>query len=141
MDHPVCLECAVTVREALEAQVAEVEADCEAYEACLRQLETEGADEGVISDDEFERELKRMQMEEDKQRGELKRIQAQLAAVQAEKAGLEVASQELDQLEERYWHDFNNFKLQLQVEMIPSSHIVSVPFLAHRERVFSMLGT
>ena len=43
VDQPLCVECAARVREEIEAQTAEIEAECEAYEQALRRLEQENA--------------------------------------------------------------------------------------------------
>ena len=43
VDQPLCVECAARVREEMEAQTAEIEAECEAYERALRRLEQENA--------------------------------------------------------------------------------------------------
>jgi hypothetical protein len=40
-----------------------------------------------------------------------------LAAAEAESRALEVAAGELDALEERYFHDFNDFKAQLRAHV------------------------
>lgn len=41
MDQPLCIECATRVREEMESAVAELEAECEAYEVALHQLRQE----------------------------------------------------------------------------------------------------
>ena len=38
VDQPLCAECATRVREQIEARLAEVRADCAAYEAALARL-------------------------------------------------------------------------------------------------------
>ena len=43
VDQPLCVDCAARVREEMEAQTAEIEAECEAYECALRRLEQENA--------------------------------------------------------------------------------------------------
>ena len=43
VDQPLCVDCAARVREEMEAQTAEIEAECEAYERALRRLEQENA--------------------------------------------------------------------------------------------------
>ena len=41
VDQPLCAECATRVREQIEARLAEVRADCAAYEAALARLATQ----------------------------------------------------------------------------------------------------
>lgn len=41
VDQPLCIECATRVREEMESAVAELEAECEAYEVALHQLRQE----------------------------------------------------------------------------------------------------
>lgn len=43
VDHPLCLECTAKVREEVAAILAEVEAECAAYQAGLDQLEKEAS--------------------------------------------------------------------------------------------------
>ena len=44
-------------------------------------------------------------------------LQEELKAAQAEAAELESSAAELDALEDRYWHDFNDFKSQLRAHV------------------------
>ena len=43
VDHPLCLECTAKVREEVAATLAEVEAECAAYQTGLDQLEKEAS--------------------------------------------------------------------------------------------------
>ena len=43
VDQPLCVECATRMREEMEAQTVEIEAECEAYEQALRRLQQENA--------------------------------------------------------------------------------------------------
>ena len=43
VDQPLCVECAGRVREEMEAQTVEIEAECEAYEHALHRLQQENA--------------------------------------------------------------------------------------------------
>lgn len=39
LDQPLCMECGTRVKEEVEASIAEVEAECSAYEAAIAKLE------------------------------------------------------------------------------------------------------
>lgn len=42
-------------------------------------------------------------------------LEAEVAEAERELLQLEAVANEMDELEERYWHDFNDYHLQLQV--------------------------
>ncbi len=43
VDHPLCLDCTAKVREEVAATLAEVEAECAAYQAGIDQLKKEAS--------------------------------------------------------------------------------------------------
>ena len=45
------------------------------------------------------------------------KLEAELAQAERELSELAASSSELDSLEERYWHDFNDFQLQLRAHI------------------------
>eukprot|EP00850_Spirogloea_muscicola_P002932 SM000011S19110 [mRNA] locus=s11:954007:957116:- [translate_table: standard] len=111
VEHPLCLECTRELCKELEAEVDEVERDIVAYSALLAELETEPS-HGMTHAD-YSREKQKAEEEEQKLLRQLRGMEEQQAEVQAQLAGLSLKSRELDELEERYWHEFNDFKLQL----------------------------
>lgn len=61
-----------------------------------------------------------MQQAEEAEAAELARatkLEAELAQAERELSELGASSSELDSLEERYWHDFNDFQLQLRAHI------------------------
>lgn len=61
-----------------------------------------------------------VQQAEDSETAELARVdklEAELAQAERELSQLGAGSSELDSLEERYWHDFNDFQLQLRADI------------------------
>eukprot|EP00850_Spirogloea_muscicola_P001988 SM000007S20948 [mRNA] locus=s7:1144136:1146996:+ [translate_table: standard] len=111
VEHPLCLECTRELCKELEAEVDEVERDIVAYSALLVELEAEPS-HGMTHAD-YSLEKQKAEEEEQKLLRQLRGVEEQQAEVQAQLAGLSVKSRELDELEERYWHEFNDFKLQL----------------------------
>lgn len=61
-----------------------------------------------------------VQQAEEAEAAELARVdklEAELAQAERELSELGASSSELDGLEERYWHDFNDFQLQLRAHI------------------------
>lgn len=51
------------------------------------------------------------------ERAEAQQAEAELVQAERELSQLAASSSELDSLEERYWHDFNDFQLQLRAHV------------------------
>ncbi|PKI76677.1 hypothetical protein CRG98_002986 [Punica granatum] len=95
----------------LDKEVEDVNRDIEAYEACLQRMEGESRD--VLSEADFLKEKLKIEEEERKLEAAIEETEKQYAEVTAELKELETKSNRFKELEERYWHEFNNFQFQL----------------------------
>uniref|UniRef100_A0A7N0T4P4 Autophagy protein 6 n=1 Tax=Kalanchoe fedtschenkoi TaxID=63787 RepID=A0A7N0T4P4_KALFE len=111
VEQPLCLECMSLLSEKLDKEVEDVKRDIEAYESCLKQLEGEERD--VLSESDFLKEKLKVEEEERKLMAEIEETEKQHAQVNAALKELEIKSGRFKELEERYWHEFNNFQFQL----------------------------
>ena len=66
---------------------------------------------------EFAEEMKQAQEAEAAEKARADKLEAELAHAERELSELAASSSELDSLEERYWHDFNDFQLQLRAHV------------------------
>ena len=62
VDFPICNDCAAEVHKEMDAQLAELQAECAAYQEARQRLEAEGAQ--PLDERQFQRELRRLQDEE-----------------------------------------------------------------------------
>ncbi|CAK0735365.1 hypothetical protein CVIRNUC_000569 [Coccomyxa viridis] len=115
VDQPLCVDCAARVREEMEAQTAEIEAECEAYECALRRLEQENAQ--PLPEEEFKAEMAAAAEEERAEMLRAEAAEAALAVARRELDQVRAKAVELGELEERYWHDFNDFQIQLRAHV------------------------
>lgn len=111
VEQPLCLECMRVLSEKLDKEIEDVNKDIEAYEACLKRLE--GEPRNFISEADFLKEKLKIEEEERKLEAAIEEIEKQNADVNAELKALEIKSTKFKELEERYWHEFNNFQYQL----------------------------
>ncbi|KAL2619848.1 hypothetical protein R1flu_000053 [Riccia fluitans] len=111
VDQPLCLECMRSLSEELEKEVEEVNRDIRAYEYCLERLEKQQHD--ALTEDDFEREKLKIEEEERKLEAAVNDVNEQREEVEAQLRELELKSEEFEKLEERFWHDCNDFRLQL----------------------------
>ncbi|XVE73720.1 hypothetical protein DITRI_Ditri11bG0141300 [Diplodiscus trichospermus] len=111
VEQPLCLECMRVLSDKLDKEVEDVNRDIEAYEACLQRLEGEPQD--VLSEADFRKEKLKIEEEERKLEAAIEEIEKQNAEVNAELKEFEQKSNRLNELEERYWQEFNNFQFQL----------------------------
>ncbi|XP_026426409.1 beclin-1-like protein [Papaver somniferum] len=111
VEQPLCLECMRVLSDKLDKEVDDVNKDIKAYEACLQRLEGETRD--VMSEADFFREKLKIEEEERRLEAAIEETQKQCIEVDAELKDLEVKSNRFKDLEERYWHEFNNFQFQL----------------------------
>lgn len=112
VDHPLCLDCAAQLREEVEAQVAELEGEIGAYSNALRQLGEEGA--AALSEEEFAAELADLAAQTAAAQQQQAQAESALTAVQRELAAQQAIAADIAALEERYWHDLNEYQLSLQ---------------------------
>ncbi|KAK9810947.1 hypothetical protein WJX73_000341 [Symbiochloris irregularis] len=113
LDQPLCQECTKRVKEEIEASVAEVEAECAAYEAAISKLEADQTQ--ALSEEDFEAELKAVGAE----KAQREAAEAQAALEQAERGlqALQAEAEDLAKQEEQYWQSFNNFQMQLAMHV------------------------
>ncbi|XP_058225639.1 beclin-1-like protein isoform X2 [Rhododendron vialii] len=111
VEQPLCLECMRVLSDKLDKEVEDVNRDIKAYEACLRRLE--GESRNVLSEADFLKEKLKIEEEEQKLEAAIEETEKQCAQVTAELKELELKSSRFKELEERYWHGFNNFQFQL----------------------------
>ncbi|CAO2835487.1 unnamed protein product [Amaranthus hypochondriacus] len=111
VEQPLCLECMREVSDKLDKEVEDVNRDIQAYEACLQHLEGEARE--VLSEADFLKEKLKIEEEERKVEAAIEETEKQCSKVNAELKELETKSSRFKELEERYWHEFNNFQFQL----------------------------
>ncbi|BBN15663.1 beclin [Marchantia polymorpha subsp. ruderalis] len=111
VEQPLCLECMRTLSEELEKEVEEVNRDIRAYEFCVERLEKQQKD--ALTEEEFAREKLNVEEQERQLELEIRKVNEQREEVEAQLRELDLKSEEFEELEERFWHDCNDFRLQL----------------------------
>ncbi|KAI8572646.1 hypothetical protein RHMOL_Rhmol01G0215600 [Rhododendron molle] len=111
VEQPLCLECMRVLFDKLDKEVEDVDSDIKAYEACLQFLEGEAPN--VLSEAEFLKEKLKIEEAERNFEAAIKETEKQCEKVTSELKELELKSIRFTELEERYWHKFNNFQFQL----------------------------
>ncbi|WZZ66828.1 hypothetical protein YC2023_078198 [Brassica napus] len=111
VEQPLCLECMRVLSDKLEKEVEDVTRDVEAYEACVQRLEGETQD--VLSEADFLREKRKIEEEERKLVAAIEESARQNAEVNRQLKELESKGNRFNELEDRYWQEFNNFQCQL----------------------------
>ncbi|ANM65776.1 Atg6 BARA domain [Arabidopsis thaliana x Arabidopsis arenosa] len=111
VEQPLCLECMRVLSDKLEKEVEDVTRDVEAYEACVQRLEGETQD--VLSEADFLKEKKKIEEEERKLVAAIEETEKQNAEVNHQLKELEFKGNRFNELEDRYWQEFNNFQFQL----------------------------
>ncbi|GMH00422.1 hypothetical protein Nepgr_002261 [Nepenthes gracilis] len=111
VEQPMCLECMRVLSDKLDKEIDDVHRDIKAYEACLQRLE--GDANSVLSEADFLKEKLKIEEEERKLEAAIRETEKQCAEVNSELKELESKSSRFKELEERYWHEFNNFQFQL----------------------------
>lgn len=111
VEQPLCLECMRVLSDKLDKEVEDVNRDIKAYEACLQRVEGEARN--VLSETDFLKEKLKIEEEERTLEAAIEETEKQCAGVTAELKELELKSSRFQELEERYWHEFNNFQFQL----------------------------
>lgn len=113
VEQPLCLECMRSLCGELDKQAEEFGRDIKAYEAYLNRLEKE--QNSSFSEEDFLKEKQKVEEEERKIEAAIDAVERQNEEVMAQLQELELKSKDFHELEERFWHDFNDLKLQLTV--------------------------
>ncbi|XP_038875577.1 beclin-1-like protein isoform X1 [Benincasa hispida] len=111
VEQPLCLECMRILSDKLDKEVEDVNRDIKAYEACLKRLE--GESRNFLSEADFLKEKLKIEEEERRLEAAIKETENEFTEVNAELKELELKSVRFKELEERYWHEYNNFQFQL----------------------------
>uniref|UniRef100_A0A1J3K843 Beclin-1-like protein n=1 Tax=Noccaea caerulescens TaxID=107243 RepID=A0A1J3K843_NOCCA len=111
VEQPLCLECMRVLSDKLEKEVEDVTRDVEAYEACVQRLE--GDTQDVLSEADFLKEKRKIEEEERKLVAAIEETEKQNAEVNHQLKELELKGNRFNELEDRYWQEFNNFQFQL----------------------------
>ncbi|ERN09332.1 beclin-1-like protein isoform X1 [Amborella trichopoda] len=111
IEQPLCLECMRVLSDKLDKEVEDVNRDIKAYEACIQRLESES--HGVLSETDFLKEKLKVEEEERRLEAAIEEIERQCAEVNADLQEVELKSKRFEELEKRYWHEFNDFQFQL----------------------------
>ncbi|CAL9062786.1 beclin-1-like protein isoform X1 [Musa acuminata AAA Group] len=111
VEQPICLECIRLLSDKLLEEVEDVNQDIEAYESCLQRFEMESDD--VLSEADFLQEKTKIEEEERRLQVEIEEIEKQRLEANAELNEIQMKCKEFEELEERYWHEFNSFQFQL----------------------------
>jgi len=112
IDHPLCLDCEAQLKDEMEAQIQESEREVASYAEAVARLQADARD--PLPDAEFAAQMRALREEEAAEIRRAAELERQLAAVAEEAAALSAAAADLDMLEERYWHDYNDYQLQLR---------------------------
>ncbi|XP_010934442.1 beclin-1-like protein isoform X1 [Elaeis guineensis] len=111
VEQPLCLECMRLLSDKLDKEIEDVNRDIKAYEACLQHSELESY--AVLSEADFLRQKDMIEEEERRLQAAIEETEKQFSEVKAEMKAIEAKSKLFKDLEERYWHEFNNFQFQL----------------------------
>ncbi|CAJ0832678.1 15646_t:CDS:2 [Entrophospora sp. SA101] len=91
LSHPMCQECTEMLLDSLSKQLTDTSKERDCYKDFLKKMNGKLAATDMLKDIEHEREVLKKELEK-----------------------LEAETSQLDELEENYWKEFNNFHIQLQ---------------------------
>jgi beclin 1 len=111
VEQPLCLECMRVLSDKMDKEIEDVNTDIKAYDVCLQRLEQESYN--ILSETDFNKEKQKIEEEEKKLKAAIEEAEKQYSEVTSEMKKLETKSKEFEELEERYWHEFNSFQFQL----------------------------
>ncbi|CAO2171022.1 unnamed protein product [Urochloa humidicola] len=111
VEQPLCLECMRVLSDKIDFEIEDINSDIEAYEAYLQHLEQESYN--ILSEADFQNEKHKIEEEEKKLKTDIEEAEKQYTEVSSEMKNLETQSKQFEELEERYWQEFNSFQFQL----------------------------
>lgn len=112
VDHPLCLDCAAQLKDEVQKQLEELESEIAAYSEAAKRLEAEAPVQ--LPQVDFEAEVAQLEAQTAAAQQEEAEAQRQLEEVMQEIRAQHVIAADIDALEERMWHDVNEYQLSLQ---------------------------
>ncbi|KAI9496090.1 autophagy protein Apg6-domain-containing protein [Zychaea mexicana] len=112
VDHPMCQECTDMLLESLEKQLEDVGLERDCYIEYLEKVK-----EGRITDDELkdlEQQVKELKLAEDEALSDLTKAREEHEAVNKEMEELEVEMKALEEREQKFWEQYNDYELKLE---------------------------
>lgn len=111
VDHPLCEECTDNLLDQLDHQLKITEDECKDYREFLENLSTsEDTSEETGLDDE----LKQLSAEKEALKTELENVERDRKQMARQLEGEKEIAKGLEEEEERYWKEYNEFKRQVQ---------------------------
>eukprot|EP00003_Mantamonas_plastica_P004759 TRINITY_DN1380_c0_g1_i2.p1 TRINITY_DN1380_c0_g1~~TRINITY_DN1380_c0_g1_i2.p1 ORF type:complete len:461 (+),score=134.33 TRINITY_DN1380_c0_g1_i2:157-1383(+) len=111
LDFPLCNECSDLLLEELESQLAETEQERAVYSQYL--LELDSLSFQSASEEDFAIETKKAMEEEAKLVEQLQSVESERDALNQEILNLKEEQAELEEIENQYWSDYNDFQMRL----------------------------
>jgi beclin 1 len=110
VDHPLCEECTDTLLDQLDHQLKITEDECKDYKDFLENLNTkpENVDDAALDD-----ELEHLKAEEEALRQQLEVVEKERMKLTEQIEDEKKVSQTLDEEEEKYWKEYNEYKRQV----------------------------
>ncbi|XP_050418102.1 beclin-1 [Patella vulgata] len=109
VDHPLCEECTDSLLDQLDNQLKITEDECRDYRDLLTKLQHETDD---VDEKALDKELKQLKAEEETLHKELAKAEEEQKIVVAKLQEEEDKSKILDEEEEKYWKEYNEYKRQ-----------------------------
>ncbi|KAK6165246.1 hypothetical protein SNE40_022207 [Patella caerulea] len=109
VDHPLCEECTDSLLDQLDNQLKITEDECRDYRDLLTKLQHETDD---VDEKALDKELKQLKAEEETLHKELAKAEEEQKIVVAKLQEEEYKSKILDEEEEKYWKEYNEYKRQ-----------------------------
>ncbi|CAO2183248.1 unnamed protein product [Urochloa humidicola] len=111
VEQPLCLECIRVLSDKMHFEIEDTNSDIEAYKAYLHHLEQESYI--ILGEADFQNEKHKIEEEEEKLKADIEEAEKKYAEVSSEMKNLETKSKQFEELEERYWQEFNSFQFEL----------------------------
>jgi len=112
--HPLCADCSQLVYDELQKTLQAEMKERDALRSYLEKLNENQKTANDKTSKELDKELKKFEDEAEELNKKLTAIEQERANLQNEKKNLQIESERLEQIEERYWEDYNEFQMQLQ---------------------------
>ncbi|TKW16060.1 hypothetical protein SEVIR_5G275000v4 [Setaria viridis] len=157
VEQPLCLECMRVLSDKMDFEIEDINYDIKAYEACLQNLEQESY--SILSETDFQNEKQKIDKEEKKLKADIEEAEKQYSEVISEMKNLETKSKQFEELEERYWQEFNSVQFlltshqeernaisakiedyQTHLEMLKSTNVLNDAFNISQYGVFGTIN-
>ncbi|ORY07460.1 APG6-domain-containing protein [Basidiobolus meristosporus CBS 931.73] len=112
VDHPLCQECTEMLLDSMSEKLNQLSKEYECYKKFIEKIDSEAGED--FDQEALTKEIAELDKQQQTAVESLEKMDQQLVGLKEELSALEQEAQQINEMEESYWQEYNEFQIQLQ---------------------------